>query len=317
MDDINTRLRAIFRPDDSKKASDVKNKKTRFVHYTTAAAAREIISKRQVWMRNTSCMNDYSEVLHGLNLIDELEKSEVGKEFYSTLETIRTGITKEVRKRFRSLTPRFLEGTYIASVSIHKKEENEHGRLSMWRAYGESAGIALVIKSDIFFNTSSIIGAYANPVSYVSDEKISNYFHEIIENINNNKDFLAKQDTETLVSQAFFTFKLLALCSKHPGFDEEKEWRIIYTPGLENSKRMESEIVEVRGIPQTVYKIPLENVPDEGLEGIEIPELLDRIIIGPTQYPIAMKDAFVKLLGEVGVQNPDSKVIVSDIPLRT
>lgn len=37
----------------------------RFVHYTSAEAAIKIIQSRRMWMRNTMCMADYSEVLHG------------------------------------------------------------------------------------------------------------------------------------------------------------------------------------------------------------------------------------------------------------
>jgi hypothetical protein len=49
---------------------------------------------------------------------------------------------------------------------------------------------------------------------------------------------------------------------------------------------------------------------------IEIPSLINRIIIGPTQYPWAMWKAFVTLLSEAGVENAASKVFTSDIPLR-
>ena len=72
----------------------------------------------------------------------------------------------------------------------------------------------------------------------------------------------------------------------------------------------------IGGTPQPIYKIPLQNVIEEDFRGAEIPELLDRIIIGPTRYPWAAHEAFVQLLGEAGVEDPQNRVCVSNIPLR-
>lgn len=72
----------------------------------------------------------------------------------------------------------------------------------------------------------------------------------------------------------------------------------------------------VRGVPQKIQKIPLRNIPEEDFFGAEIPELLERIIIGPTVYPNAMYQAFSKLLRDAGVPDPDNRIFISDIPLR-
>jgi len=69
-------------------------------------------------------------------------------------------------------------------------------------------------------------------------------------------------------------------------------------------------------MPQPIYKIPLRNIPEEGFVGAEIPELIDRIIIGPTQYPSAAREAFEYLLEQAGVHDSADRVIVSDLPLR-
>ena len=103
---------------------------------------------------------------------------------------------------------------------------------------------------------------------------------------------------------------------KHPGFHEEKEWRVIHSPTQEPSERVLCHTEVIGGVPQPVYKIPLRNFPDEGLEGVEVPELLDRIIIGPTEYPWAVYQAFKQVLTAAGVPDAGKKIIVSDIPLR-
>jgi hypothetical protein len=71
----------------------------------------------------------------------------------------------------------------------------------------------------------------------------------------------------------------------------------------------------IRGVPQPVYKIPLQNITEINLVAA-IPELFDRIIIGPTQYPLALGEAFQELLTEAGVKDPENKICISDIPLR-
>ena len=68
-------------------------------------------------------------------------------------------------------------------------------------------------------------------------------------------------------------------------------------------------------MPQPIYKIPLRDIPEANLRAI--PGLINRIIIGPTQYPLALQEAFVQLLTEAGVSDPESKICVSDIPIKT
>jgi hypothetical protein len=95
-----------------------------------------------------------------------------------------------------------------------------------------------------------------------------------------------------------------------------QEWRVIYSPTVEQSPYLTKEIRVVKGVPQPIYKIPLKDIPEIGLTAAAIPTLLNRVIIGPTQYPLALHEAFVDLLTEAGVQDPAAKVCVSDIPLR-
>jgi hypothetical protein len=49
---------------------------------------------------------------------------------------------------------------------------------------------------------------------------------------------------------------------------------------------------------------------------LNLPGLIDRVIIGPSRFPVGIYDALLSLLTEAGVENPVSKIIVSDLPLR-
>jgi hypothetical protein len=104
---------------------------------------------------------------------------------------------------------------------------------------------------------------------------------------------------------------------KHEGIHEEREWRVIYSPKRSPSPHFESSIEVFGGVPQQIYKIPFRNDPGAGISGLEPNEILDRIIIGPTQFPWAMYEAFVAALAGAGIKDAASRVFVSQIPVRT
>jgi hypothetical protein len=58
-----SQLQAIFSPQMVKKASRIEqNEDFRLVHYTSAEAALKILESEEVWLRNSLCMNDFSEI---------------------------------------------------------------------------------------------------------------------------------------------------------------------------------------------------------------------------------------------------------------
>ncbi|MBI4643546.1 MAG: DUF2971 domain-containing protein [Deltaproteobacteria bacterium] len=262
-------------------------------------------------------MNDFLEVQHGLDcLLKTYRESEAGKAFKSAINDIFEGILTEVEQLFDGWIPHFQTNTYFTCFSEHKDSEDSFGRLSMWRAYSETTGVAFVMNSLPFVTPSQALKAYVSPVAYLSDQEFEKEFLKIAENIINDKPFLKQQDRQIIIKLIFNAFKYAVLCTKHPGFAEEIEWRVVYSPSLEESEHLKKEIIVVRGVPQPIYKIPLKDIPDEGLIGIEIPALIDRIIIGPTQYPQVMYEAFSDLLLEAGVRDPRDKIFISSIPLR-
>lgn len=310
------RLLNIFHPHAMEKINAASGKNTRFVHYTSASSAMKIIETKTFWMRKTSCMNDYMEVDHGLRCLDAAYGGEAGERLKATLESIYSGIMNEIEKLFRDWALDLRTNAYIACFSEHLNTEDMHGRLSMWRAYSEATGVALVVKNTLFLGEPLPLGIYTSPVAYFDDAGFEIEFEKVVNNIKANRDFLQELDRKELIYNVFNAFMFVALCTKHPGFIEENEWRAIYMPTMRQSEHLEKDIELIRGTPQPVYKIPLKNIDEKGLIGIEIPEILDRIIIGPTEFPAAIQEAFVSLLADAGVKDPASRVWVSGLPLR-
>ena len=59
-------------------------------------------------------------------------------------------------------------------------------------------------------------------------------------------------------------------CWKHEGFQEEREWRVIYAPQRSPSSLMESSLEVIGGIPQIIYKLPLDAKASDALTDLDV-----------------------------------------------
>lgn len=310
------RIMSIFFPYAMRKTQDMATSSGKFVHYTSARVAMSILQHREVWMRQATTMNDFMEIEYGLGCLAETWRSDVASKFKDTVERVFPGLCGEITSLFDSWQPVFKLQTYLTCISEHLESENTTGRLSMWRAYGGNTSVALVMNSMPFIVPSDAFNAYTSPVYYGSRPQFKAQFQQIANSVSDNEDFIGSLDRQIVFNSIFEMFRFAALCTKHPGFHEEREWRIVYSPSFAKSNKLVSDLQDVGGVPQQIYKIPLRNYPEEDFFGAEPNELVNRIIIGPTQYPYAMREAFIELLDKAGVAQAREKVFVSDIPLR-
>ncbi len=176
---------------------DKKEVPSHFVHYTNAEAAMNILQGKEIWLRKPSLMNDFSEVILGIRYVKDFLNSIAGESFKKALNSIfDQSITDDIEKRFEENIPTLKYDTYLTCVSEHKKAEDTLGRLSMWRAYGGSSGIAIVMNSKAFFQPSNTLKAYITPVAYSGWEGFENKFKMITKNIDDDRIFLKSIDKE-------------------------------------------------------------------------------------------------------------------------
>jgi hypothetical protein len=252
----------------------------RFVHYTSAETALKMFRNREVWMRKSSCMNDFMEIQHGFACLRETTNAHAA-DLKRIFDGAFPGFIGKLEPLFNSWLPALRNDTYIACLSEHDVAEDELGRLSMWRAYGGSAGVAVVLNGAPFIRPSDALKAYTNPVAYLGLDGFDREFKRFLEGVEANAPFVKALGEQFVYARVFDVFRSAVLCTKHPGFHEEREWRVIYSPSYAKSNRIKTEIESINGTPQPICKIPLANVPEEGLTGIELPELVERVIIGP------------------------------------
>jgi hypothetical protein len=106
------------------------------------------------------------------------------------------------------------------------------------------------------------------------------------------------------------------VCLKHEGFHEEREWRAIYTPKRWPSLLMQSSTEIVAGVPQVIYKVPLDGSASPLIADLDFAQVFDRLIVGPTPYPWPIYGAFVEALKATGVPSAEERVFASNIPIR-
>lgn len=310
-----TRGYEIFFPFALRKIRQAISDKQRFVHYTSADTALNICRKPEIWLRKSNCMNDFMEIEYGLECLN-YALSQNKEKIRSILDGLHEGTFDRSVEWYNGWLSHFRNDTYIFCISEHYPEEDSMGRLSMWRAYGGDTGVALVLNPEVILTPSEALNAHSSPVAYFSKEQASTELSNLLDNIANNKDYILQKGENYLHNSMCEVFRMSTLCMKHPGFREEAEWRVIYSPQYSESSAIKRSIQSIGGVIQPVYAIPLKDMPESGLNNLEIPQLVERVIIGPTEFPDVIAEAMADLLSSVGVTEPKKRVFTSDIPLR-
>lgn len=200
----------------------------KLAHYTSAEVAAQVLLKRNIWMRNASSMNDYSEFTFGSECLKSALRSH-GKRFAAALNAVRPSLCEEVLEWLHRSDFNHQHHTYLTSLSEHRPNDLL-GLLSMWRAYGGPvAGVALVFNTDYLDIDSNELAAWSSPVLY-GETAFNGAFEKTVENLERNPETLRAVEPDVLRSLAFNALQFAMLSTKHIGFREEREWRIIHGP---------------------------------------------------------------------------------------
>lgn len=291
----------------------------RFVHYTSAEAALSIIRTKRMWLRNTNCMTDFREVEHGHAILQSfLWNADNRKALDRSLDAIYPGIVEEALNLFDTWWAEIRLNTYIASISEHDGKEDQHGRLSMWRAFGNQAAarVALVFRIPWITDAHTLLNILFHPVSYRTESEAHVLLQETIVSIQKESEFLRSFDRQRILDNVFNMIVSSVTNMKHEGFLEEREWRAIYLPKLRESPVIEPSIEVIGGTPQMVYKLPLDAQKSADLADLDLANIFDRVIVGPTQYPSAVVQAFAYELSNIGIYDALSRIYTSGIPIR-
>ncbi|WP_206934587.1 hypothetical protein, partial [Roseococcus thiosulfatophilus] len=62
----------ILFPEGKRRENRAKRSRIQFIHYTSAATGIKILQNREIWTRNTSLMNDITEIEHSIKYFEDL-----------------------------------------------------------------------------------------------------------------------------------------------------------------------------------------------------------------------------------------------------
>lgn len=294
-------------------------KKPLLAHYTTVQTLEKILTSNELWFSNPLFMNDLEEVRFGILQGNSLVMQD--QEILSACKTEERG--QNFRRFFNHYFSRFdmehLIDTYVFCMSEHDASDND-GLLSMWRGYGANGNGAAIV-----FDTAKINALESSPlivanVTYATTEdrlawlkKTVSRFAEILE-----RSDVPDGKLHLTAHSLFERIKLFALFSKHHGFKEEREWRVVYMPDRDPDKKLVPMFNYSIGDRGVQPKLRLKILPVEGVTAadLSLTKITDRVILGPSvSSPLAVRA--VQRMFDL-LQHPDlkPKLRASTIPFR-
>ena len=304
---------------DLKKEEEFYEKKPLLAHYTSLSNLESIFKHDEVWLSNPLFMNDFEEVRFGV--IEGLEQIKASKNLRTSLlvDSNYDTFIRHYYSFFSLFAEEHVIDTYVFCLSLHDQSDND-GKLSMWRGYGASGnGACIVLDSSkvlVLENSPFILARVHYATRQERREKIVSYVDQLSVIIST-----LQQSDEQIRLAAYYLFeriKLFALFTKHSGFTEEDEWRIVYLPDRDLKKMIYPMIdywIGPKGI-EPKLKLALKEIPFGEKGAFSLKKITDRIIVGPsTSSPMALK-MVQKMLKKNSCDDLCNRVVASTIPFR-
>lgn len=303
----------------SKAESSFPDYRPLLAHYTSIKTLESILRGGEIWLSNPLFMNDLEEVSFGINngVQAILQSSEI-KSALSKEDGQYERFISTIRFFYKQFSEEHVMDTYVFCTSEHDPAD-KNGRLSMWRGYGTDGAGASII-----FDTSRIPPIHGSPlkidrVKYGTQEERRNWINDIILVFAKNFDGVILTDDQRL-DAAFFLFeriKWLALFSKDKAFDEECEWRVVFSRGYHPYPAIESLLsyaITNRGVePKLKLRLPLDGVTDPTLT---LQSIISLIIVGPAHASALSVNTIKRMVQAIASPDLAERVVGSAIPYR-
>ena len=272
-----------------------KPSKTLVYHYTNLAGFRGIVMGKSVWASDYRYLNDRSEFLFGLEILEMViavgEASDIlGRE-------LRQELLQEI-----ALMKRSNVYMYVLCASFCQKGNV----LSQWRAYGRSDGIAIGFDRSHLQVKAAEQGFVCGPIQYYwsKQSKLSEWLADRCKLLAARNVTLPVEESELdrelrLNLHEAHVRKMLvqwiaetAAMIKHPAFEEEHEWRcvrVISDKDFRTSAAVKDRSSGTKIIPYV----------DLNLEGQEQGIGVRSVVIGPTSDPLAVEHAVLHMTSQM------------------
>lgn len=216
---------------------DITNSTPMLAHYTSIQTIELILKNNEFWLSHPLNMNDHQELIGGLGFAWKAinECKELQRAFRTENQYLEFLNEFQAWQNFYGENDGF--DLYLGCFSKHDVTKPD-GQLAMWRGYGDYGnGAAFVI------DTSKLQPKPDNPlvlaaVYYGTDDERYLWCQEKVKVFADHiqRFGLADTDISDAAYYLFERFLLFSLFSKHIGFSEEQEWRVVYIKGRDTKK---------------------------------------------------------------------------------
>jgi hypothetical protein len=258
-------------------------------HYTSIGTLERIAQTGEIWFSNPLYMNDVDELRYGMNLGVHAVRSHTGLR-EACPPAHYNALLDEFDRLYAAFDDQDAFDVYVFSCSEHDDEIGDDGLLSMWRGYGgDGNGVAIV------FDMGPLLAArpplLVRQVQYLSYEASEAWMqHKLQRFAQALRDAGGSvEDMPAAAAALFERIKLFALFTKHRGFHEEREWRIVDLREQDRAGVFTQQLhyaIGSRGIePRLRFSTAVLGEQRPSLE-----QMVRRIILGPVlATPLALR----------------------------
>lgn len=288
-------------------------------HYTSTENLEKILANDEIWFSNPLLMNDMEELRLGINLGLRMFQGHAGIKAICDREDRYQILATNFYQNYQNLDNDHAYDIYALCLTEHDPNDMD-GLLSMWRGYGGNGkGAALVFDSSQipFVETSPFV---FSRVEYLTTRQRESWITALLDQfaaILGSSDI--RDDKLHLAAHALFErIKIFSLFTKHRGFSEEREWRVVYLKDRDRENRLHSMFSYTIGPAGIEPKLKFKVGPIDGVTGgdLSLDTLIDRIIIGPSGSSALEIHAIKRMLESINKAELANKIAGSTTPFR-
>ena len=288
-------------------------------HYTSVTTLEKMLLSEEIWLSNPLYMNDWEELRFGMNagasefrshqaLIDACETTENHAALIASFDQL-----------FNAFDSVHAMDTYVLCLTEHPPENND-GLLSMWRGYGANGGgVAVVFDTEkLKFDENSPF--IVSKVAYAGQSARLKWIKDKIVSLAQaiSKHEKTKENLHVAAHAWIERLKTFSLFTKHSGFSEEGEWRVVYLNDRDKERRFANMLgyaITSRGV-EPKMKLKIKELRGGQEDGLSLDVLIERIILGPSISTVLAANSVRRMLELNQRVSLASRVVASSIPFR-
>lgn len=292
-------------------------------HYTTIDVLEKLFQSKELWFSRVSEMNDIEEVLKGKQLIYDYatDETHIGRSLWA-IRLWNEELSDRLNAEFLRKSHEDIEDTFISCWSGDDDDfVGAHDNLTMWRAYGDDGkGVAIVLNAQILISSLQGSEVQVLPVYYETPEEFriraENFFRDFAINLLslNFENPLTDEQMRAIVEAFSELCFFLAVTHKHPGFKEEREWRLVWTKNRLHGRELDPYLRSVRIGDKIAEKLCVPISPEHIADYRWV---LHEIMVGPSENATVNINGIRQLLRQNNYEHVERMVYQSRIPYRS